>query len=131
MSKFFVTRQGVVITTLAALGVIAAVAQPAEKATAASKALACDIEVKRFDGMVEVQAVVSAPRPTTGTYSLRVAKSGDGSANINQAGEFSVGQGPSVVSSVSLGGSGSFTARLAVSADGQHAGCSEKLSGSL
>jgi hypothetical protein len=132
MSIFYVTRHGVVVAALAALGVAAAIAQPGEAARSAPGSLTCDIEVSRSGGMVELQALVSAPRETSGSYRLRVVKSGGGgSANIDQSGGFSVDGGSSVVSTVNLGGGGSYTAKLSVTADGRTIECSQRVGGAI
>ena len=65
-------------------------------------------------------------------YQFNVTKSGGGSSSINQGGEFSVGSGgKSTVGSVSLGGEGSYSATLRVTADGHSVSCKERAGGSL
>ena len=131
MSILYVTRHGVVMAALATVGVIGALVHPATSATAARDPLSCDIRVSRSGSMVGLQAVVSAQGATSGSYRLRVVSSGGNSSNIDQSGDFSVSGGSAVVSSVSLGGSGTYTARLSVTADGRTTECSQRVSGSL
>lgn len=132
MPNFYVTRLGIVVPALAALGVVAAGAGSSESAKAAGP-LTCEIEVNRAAGGVELQALVSAMRDTSGSYRLSVAKSGGGgSASINQSGGFELrGGAPRVVSSVNLGGDGRYTARLSVTADGRTVECTRRVGGSL
>jgi hypothetical protein len=131
MSIFYVSRHGVVMAALATVGAISALLQPTLPARASSGALSCDIQVSRSGSMVGLKAVVSAQNATSGSYRLRVASSGGNSSNIEQSGDFSVDSGSAVVSSVSLGGSGTYTARLSVTADGRTTECSQKVSGRL
>ena len=131
MSNFYVTRHGVVMAALATLGAVGAVLQPVARVNAAHAPMSCDIRVSRTGGLVDLKAVVSAEAVTSGSYRLRVVSSGSNSSNIDQSGEFSVGNGSTVVSSVSLGGSGNYTARLTVIADGRTTECSQKVGGSL
>ena len=131
MSNFYVTRHGVVMAALATVGVIGALVHPATPATAARDPLSCDIQVSRSGGLVGLQAVVSAQRATSGSYRLRVVSSGGNSSNIDQSGDFYVSGGSAVVSSVSLAGSATYTARLSITADGRTTECSQRVSGSL
>jgi hypothetical protein len=132
MPNFLVTRLGIVVPALAALGVVAAGAGSSESANAATP-LACEIEVNRAAGGVELQALVATTRDTSGSYRLSVAKSGGGgSANINQSGGFEVrGGAPRVVSSVNLGGDGRYVAHLWVTAGGRTVECTRRVGGSL
>ena len=131
MSNFYVTRHGVVMAALATICAVGAVLQPAAPVNAARAPMSCDIRVSQARGLVDLKAVVSAEAATSGSYRLRVVSSGSNSSHIDQSGEFSVGNGSTVVSSVSLGGSGAFTARLSVTADGRTTECSQKVGGSL
>lgn len=132
MPNFYVTRLGIVVPALAALGVVAAAAGSGENAQAAGS-LICKIEVTQAAGGVELEALVSALRDTSGSYRLSVAKSGGGgSANINQSGGFDVkGGAPRVVSTVGLGGDGRYTARLSVTAEGRTVECTRRVGGAL
>jgi hypothetical protein len=132
MPNFSVTRHGIVVPALVALGVVAAGAGSSESATAAGP-LICEIEVNQAAGGLELQALVSTTRDTSGSYRLTVAKSGGGgSANISQSGGFDVrGGAPRVLSSVSLGGDGRYTARLSVTADGRTVECARRIGGAL
>ena len=131
MSISNVTRHGVVMAALAAVGVVGAILQSTAPVNAARAPISCDIRVSHAGGLVDLKAVVSAEAATSGSYRLRVVSSGSNSSNIDQSGEFSVGNGSTVVSSVSLGGSGTYTARLSVTADGRTTECSQKVGGSL
>ena len=131
MSIFYVTRQGVVMAALATAGILGLFFQPAVPAKAALGPLSCDIQVSRSGSMVGLEAVVSAPNATSGSYRLRVVSSGGNSSNIDQSGDFSVKGGSAIVSKVTLGGSGTYTARLSVTADGRTTECSQRVSGSL
>lgn len=131
MSIFYVTRHGVVMAALATVGATGLFFQPTASAKAASTPLTCDIQVSRSGGLVGLKAVVNAEGATSGSYRLRVVSSGGNSSNIDQSGDFSVRGGSAVVSSISLGGSGTYTARLSITADGRTSECSQKVSGSL
>ena len=131
MSILHVTRHGVVMAALATVGVIGALVHPATPATAARDPLSCDIQVSRSEGSVGLKAVVHAAEATWGSYRLRVVSSGGNSSSIDQSGDFSVRGGSAVVSSVSLGGSGTYTARFSITVDGRTSECSQKVSGSL
>ena len=131
MSILYVTRHGVVMAALAAASAIGLLFQPAVPAKAAHGALSCDIQVSRSGSLVGLKAVVSAQEATSGSYRLRVVSSGGNSSNIDQSGDFSVRGRSEIVSMVSLGGSGTYTARLSVTADGRTAECSQRVSGSL
>ena len=131
MSILYVTRHGVVMAALATAGAIGVFFQPTVPAKAAHGALSCDIQVSRSGSLVGLKAVVSAQEATSGSYRLRVVSSGGNSSNIDQSGDFSVKGGSAIVSTVSLGGSGTYTARLSVTADGQTTECSQRVSGAL
>ena len=131
MSIFFVTRHGVVMAALANLGAVGTILQPTAPLNAARAPISCDIRVSHGGRLVDLKAVVSAQAATSGSYRLRVVSSGSNSSNIDQSGEFSIGNGSTTVSSVSLGGSGNYTARLTVTADGRTTECSQKVGGSL
>ena len=131
MSILFVTRHGVVMAALATVGAIGVFFQPTVSAEAARGPLSCDIQVSRSGSLVGLKAVVSASGATSGSYRLRVISSGGNSSNIEQSGDFSVSGGSAVISSVSLGGSGTYTARLSITADGRTTECSQRVSGSL
>jgi hypothetical protein len=131
MSILYITRHGVVLAALATAGAMGASFQPAVSANAADGALSCNIQVSRSGSLVGLKAVVSAQDATSGSYRLRVVSSGGNSSNIDQSGDFSIKGGSAIVSTVNLGGSGTYTARLSVTADGRTTECSEKVSGSL
>lgn len=131
MSIFYVTRRGVVMASLAAAGVVAATAQSNTTAAAGSSPVRCEIEISQAPGSVDLQALVSSRVAASGTYRLRVSKSGGGTADIDQSGDFSITSGSEVVGAVSLGGTGTYSARLTVIANGQKIECSKRVSGVL
>jgi hypothetical protein len=131
MSILYVTRLGVVMAALATASGTGVLFQPVVPAQAALGALSCDIQVSRSGNLVGLKAVVSAQDATSGSYRLRVVSSGGNSSNIDQSGDFSVSGGSAIVSTISLGGSGTYTARLSVTADGRTTECSQRVSGSL
>jgi len=132
MANFYVTRFGVVIPALAALG-LATAGHATSDAPNPRSALSCAIEVGRSSGGVELQAVVAGAAGNTGNYRLVVRKTGGGgSADIDQSGEFATGKGgSSVLSTVSLGGDGRYTARLSVSSGGRSAECTKRVGGAI
>ena len=131
MSMLYITRHCVVIAALATVGALGALVQPVAPAKAARDPLSCHIQVSRSGGMVGLKAIVSAQAATSGSYRLRVVSSGSNSSNIDQSGGFTVGDGSAVVSTVNLGGSGTFTAQLSATAGGLAAECSQSVRGSL
>jgi hypothetical protein len=131
MPILYVTRHGIVMAALATVGTIGGLFQPAVPAKAAQGALSCDIQVSRSGGLVGFKAVVSAQDATSGSYRLRVVSLGGNNSNIDQSGDFSVRGGSATVSTVSLGGSGTYTARLSVTVDGRTTECSQRVSGLL
>ena len=131
MSIFNVTRHGVGMAALATVGVVGALVHPVATAQAARDPLSCDIQVSRSGSMVGLKAIVNSPGATSGSYRLRVVSSGSNNSNIDQSGEFTVSGGSGVVSTVQLGGSGTFTARLSVTSGGRTTECSQRVSGSL
>ena len=98
-----------------------------------SEQLSCEIEVFRSNGSVELQGLVIAPRTTFGRYRLRVAKSGvSGTSEISQSGDFrAVGDGPTLVTRVTLDSSGHYRARLAVTVDGRTVECTDQIRGGI
>jgi hypothetical protein len=131
MPNFYVTSLGIVVPALAALVVSAGAGS--SQSPKATDQLKCEIEVSQTASGVELQAVVSTGRDTTGSYRLRIAKTGGGgSASIDQSGGFEVSAGASrVVSTVSLGADGRYTARLSVAADGRTVECTRRVGGWL
>lgn len=131
MSNFSVTRDGVVLASLAAIGAMGLSLKPADPAIAAERPVACDIEVSRSSGLVGLKAIVNSHDTISGNYRLRVTSSGANSSTIDQSGDFTVSHGTAVVSSVNLGGVGAYTARLSITANGRTTECSRKVGGSL
>jgi hypothetical protein len=132
MANFYVTRLGIVVPALAALGILTAERATSESFNSQSR-LSCAIEVGRSSGGIEMQAVVVGAAGNSGNYRLVVRKTGGGgSANIDQSGEFALGAGGSrELATVSLGGDGRYIARLSVSAGGRTAECTKNVSGAL
>lgn len=128
MRFFYVSRTGTVMAALAAAGTLAF---PPSPNAAPSSPPSCQIDVSRLGGTVQIKAIVSAKGQKSGSYRLIVGSSGGNSSRINQSGDYFVDNGSTVVGEVSLGGRGSFNARLVVSADGQSVGCTRRVSGAL
>ncbi len=132
MANFYVTRLGIVMPALAALGIVTAERATSETSNPQSR-LSCTIEVDRSSGGVEMQALVAGAAGNSGSYRLVVRKTGGGSsANIDQSGEFALDAGGSrELATVSLGGDGRYTARLSVSAGGRTVECTKHVGGAL
>ena len=115
------------------LGLGLVFAAPDQATAGGGSGLRCEIYQSSRGGGVVLEGVVFSDQATDGSYEFRVAKSGGGgSSDINQSGEFSVGAGgKSSVGSVSLGGSGGYSATLKVSAAGHAVACKERSGGSL
>jgi hypothetical protein len=126
-------KRAFVAAAAASGAVFVAGAGMSDSATAGDANLRCTIETLSRGGAVELSALVSAPRDLNGSYRLRISKDGGGgSADIDQSGEFSVVAGErAVVSSVSLGGDGTYTAKLSVTANGRTVDCSKRTGGSI
>jgi hypothetical protein len=119
----------------AALGVgaIGVIASGIERVDA-SQPMRCEIQVKERGNAVALEGVVFAKTAVTGSYQLRVSKSGGGgSSDISQSGDFRAGPGePSTLGTVTLGGDGgSYIARLTVTWDGGSIECTERVGGTL
>jgi hypothetical protein len=116
------------------LPVVAGIGGVSSGTTAANAGpgLSCDIEVSHSGGGVTLKGVVTSGVAADGTYTLKVTSAGSGSSNINQSGDFSVGAGRAAqLATVSLGGNGSYQARLSVTVDGHTTSCAERIGGSL
>lgn len=88
-------------------------------------AVRCEIDVRDSGGGVTLQGRVYAKTGVEGSYRMRVSSTSG--SNINQSGGFSASPGsPGDLGLVSLGGSGSYTARLEVSWDGGATTCTER-----
>jgi hypothetical protein len=74
--------------------------------------------------MTQLEAVVHADRPITGSYRFKVDGSGGGSAQISQGGEFeATPDEPAVVGTVTVSSS-AYQARLEIMPDGERGiGC--------
>lgn len=131
MSILYVTRHGVVLVSVGLLGIFGAQAQHTSRPADGHSPLTCEVQVERSGSAVDIKAIVNASQSAAGSYRLHIVSSGGNRANIDQAGEFSVGSGSNVISAVRLGGSGSYNARLTVKADGRAAECSQRVSGSI
>jgi hypothetical protein len=101
-------------------------------AAVAGSGLSCDIEVSHRGGGITLKGIVASGVAADGTYQLKVTSSGSGNSTINQSGDFSVNAGGvEQLAIVSLGGDGSYSARLTVTADGHSTACAERIGGSL
>jgi len=102
-------------------------------AASAGDPLRCEIHVTEHASTIAVEAVVQSSTAEEGTYEFNISGgSGDGSSDIAQSGEFSVTAGSeSSVGQVTLGNTGTYFARLAVtSGSGTHR-CTKRIVGSL
>lgn len=115
------------------LGLGFVMAAPDNASAGGAGGLRCEIYQSHRGGGVVLEGVVFANGAADGSYQFNITKSGGGgSSNINQGGDFSLGSGgKTTVGSVSLGGEGSYTASLRVSAGGQSVSCKERVGGSL
>ena len=113
--------------TLVSLVVAGALASTVT-AEAGSGSIRCEIHANPSSGGVALEGIVYAKSAVQGSYTFRVSKSGgSGSSDINQSGDFSAAPGaPGSLGTVSLGGGGSYRARLEVTTDGGSASCSER-----
>lgn len=95
-------------------------------ATAGEKAgVRCEIDVTEGKGGVVLKGRVYAKTDVEGSYRMRVSSTSG--SNINQSGDFAASPGsPGDLGLVSLGGSGSYNARLELSWTGGSTTCSEK-----
>jgi hypothetical protein len=111
---------------LAVALVTGVIGQGVSKATAGGNgAVRCEIEVSDKGSGVVLQGRVYAKTGVEGSYRMRVSSTSG--SNINQSGGFSAAPGsPGDLGIVSLGGSGSYTARLEVSWDGGATTCTER-----
>ena len=67
---------------------------PKAPQSSTSTDVACEIRTTRAPGGIELEAVASAQRARSGSYSFDIEKSGSsGDSNIAQAGEFSLDRG--------------------------------------
>lgn len=88
-------------------------------------AVSCEIDVSDSGGGVTLKGRVYAKTGVEGSYRMRVSSTSG--SNINQSGDFSASPGsPGDLGMVSLGGNGSYTARLEVTWDGGMTSCSER-----
>jgi len=133
MSIFYVTRVGLVVPALAVLAAGTAFDGVEGQAEAKGAAIKCSIVVERLADAIELKALFAAPAEVSGSYRLAVTTSGGkNSSAIDQSGAFTAGgRGPEVISRVMLGGNGSFTAKLSVTADGRTVECRERVGGSI
>lgn len=119
---------------LSAIAVLAvAVGASGIAAAHAGNGLGCEINVARGSGGVSLSGVVHANKDVEGSYAFRITKSGGGgSSDISQSGDFSVAAGSSEsVGSVSLGGDGSYRARLDIRTPLGSTSCSQRIWGGL
>jgi hypothetical protein len=93
----------------------------------------CEIQVSEHGSGVSLEGVVYAKSAVEGSYRLRVSKAGgSGSSDIDQSGDFSAGPGAAAsLGNVTLGGDGSYVARLRVTVDGRSVECTERVGGML
>jgi len=122
-----------VLASSGVLGLGLMMAAPDGASAGGAGGLRCEIYQAQSGNGVVLEGVVFASGAVEGTYQFSVVKSGGGgNSNINQGGAFSLGSGgKTTVGTVSLGGGGSYTASLRVSAGGHTTACRERTGGSL
>lgn len=133
MSDIGKARRVRLVPAVLGLAAIAAGAGAAGAGSYGSQPLRCEIQVDERGNSVALEGLVFAKSAIEGSYHLTVSKSGgSGSSEINQSGGFSAGPGgPASLASVTLGGGGSYIARLRVTWDGHSVECTERVRGSL
>lgn len=89
----------------------------------------CEIKVKPGPYGVQLQGLVFAKDTLAGEYELSVMQDGPGAYSlVNQSGEFEAGpRRPASLGMVSLGGGGSYTAKLKVRAGGEVYTCAKRI----
>jgi len=87
--------------------------------------VSCELRGKRSPAGVEISAVVTSAKATSGTYKLVVSHSGTGgSADIQQGGDFTLKAGETaVVGEASIGGASVVSATLSVTTPYGTASC--------
>jgi hypothetical protein len=131
MSHF--KRSSALLVLPAVLGLGAVGASKVDAGAGGSQPVRCEIRVTKHGGSVTLEGVVVGRTSIQGSYTLRVSKSGGGgSSDIDQSGNFSAVSGASTtIGVVSLGGGGSYVAKLKVTADGRTTECTERVAGAL
>jgi len=91
----------------------------------------CELRVEKSGGMTGLKGLVFATTAVNGTYEMRVSKTGGGGSSvINNNGEFAAAPGrPATLGAVTLGGGGSYAARLRVNWKGGEVECNERVGG--
>ncbi|MCC5999808.1 MAG: hypothetical protein JJU19_02960 [Pararhodobacter sp.] len=98
-------------------------------AEASADPLRCELRITERGGSTTIEGRVSAERVVQGSYRLAIAaRSGGGSAMINQSGDFEVRPGaPAELGQTTLGGSAArYTADLEIRVNGQRLRCLEQ-----
>jgi hypothetical protein len=120
------------LAALAATGFAFAPTPEPSTATAGPSDLTCAIDVARSRDGVTLRPVVTTDRPLTGRYRLSVtSRGGGGGSDIDQSGEFEAYGTRTVLGTVSLGGGGSYEARLTVTVGGRRIECLERIGGAI
>ena len=98
-----------------------------------SDGIRCEIKSQHHANTVTLTGVVFAPDARGGSYTLKVAKVGDGgNTAIKQSGEFTTqSDAQTQLGVVTLGGDGSYLAKLTVVTNGQTYECQKRVGGSL
>jgi hypothetical protein len=89
----------------------------------------CEIGVEKQDGGVALEGRVFAEPPLSGSYRLRVTKTGGGGAEIVQSGAFSHTTGPSAALGLVSLSAGNYVAELKVEWKDGSTDCEERVRG--
>jgi hypothetical protein len=118
------TIQTAVAVALAAGGAGVAALTPAH----AGAGLVCEIQATHGSSGVTLEGFVTASRAAAGSYQLIVTQAGRaGSSDIAQDGDFSVSAGGSArLGTVVLDGTGAYSARLKLVANGNSVACRDR-----
>ncbi|MDX2309500.1 MAG: curli-like amyloid fiber formation chaperone CsgH [Hyphomicrobium sp.] len=113
-----------ILPALAAVAAAGAVLMM-DGAEAGTSGVSCEIRATKSNAGVDLEAVVTSAKATTGTYKLMVSHSGVGGASdIEQAGDFTLEAGETaVVGEASVGGADVVRAKLSVSTAAGSANC--------
>lgn len=93
--------------------------------------LACELRTGTHNGTTTIEGIVHAAESVAGSYRLSVdSAGGSGGSRINQGGEFAAApDAPATLGRVTLGGGGTFDARLEVDAAGSTVTCRAPVGG--
>jgi hypothetical protein len=113
---------------------VAGLAMGAGAASSSDEPLRCEIRANSMNGMIELQGVVHADVPVSGSYRFKVASAGGaGNTNMSQGGYFTAGPGEAaMLGRVMLGNAGAiYDATLEIESDGMTVECEERVGGAI